>query len=111
MILVVVREQGKSNFGYAEDRNDVPPGFLVWAELDTRDWTLTFSDGRSMKYHSFEELHWDLGEAMTGSRAGPREALHQDRGKTGVEPVTDLAEQWGEMGARVLERVREREKE
>ena len=72
MILVVVREQGKSNFGYAEDRNDVPPGFLVWAELDTRDWTLTFSDGRSIRYRSFEELDWDLGEAMADSRAGPR---------------------------------------
>ena len=111
MILIVVREQDRPNFGYVEDRRDVPQGFLVWAELDTGDWTLTFPDGRSIRYRSFEELHWDLGEAMAGSRTGPREALHQGRGKTGVEPVTDLAEQWGEMGARVMERVQEREKE
>ena len=106
MILIVVREQDRTNFGYAEDRKDVPPGFLVWAELDTGNWTLTFPDGRSIQYRSFEELHWDLGEAMAGSKAGPREALHQGGERNGVEPVTDLAEQWGEMGARVMERVR-----
>ena len=106
MILIVVREQDRTNFGYAEDRNDVPPGFLVWAELDTGNWTLTFPDGRSIRYRSFEELHWDLGEAMAGSGAQPREALHQGGERNGVEPVTELAEQWGEMGARVMERVR-----
>ena len=38
--------------------------------------------------------------------AGPREALHAKRHGLETENVTDFAEQWGEMGARVLESIR-----
>ena len=42
--------------------------------------------------------------------AGPREAVQTKRDEQKVELVHDLAEQWGEIGARVLDNIREREK-
>ena len=109
MIIHIVQEKDLPNFGYVEEGREIPNGFHRWASLDTEDWTLTFPDGRTIQYDSFSELHQDLGELMLSLPAGPREAMHTRSNQEQVELVDDLAEQWGEMGARVLEKIRERE--
>ena len=111
MIIHIVREKNLPNFGYVEEGEEIPRGFHGWASLDTGDWSLTFPDGRAIRYGSFQELHQDLGEIMLARPAGPREAVHTRKNTQQVELVDDLAEQWGEIGARVLEKIREREAE
>ena len=111
MIIYIVQEKDLCNFGYVEEGEDIPKGFRLWASLDTEGWSLTFPDGRTIMYGSFPELHQDLGEIMLTRPAGPREAVHTRRHRQQVELVDDLAEQWGEIGARVLEKIREREAE
>ena len=106
MIILIVQEEDLPNFGYVGNEEDVPPGVRVWGRLDTEDWTLALEDGTVIPYGSFEELHQDLGETMMNIPAGPREALHAKRHGLETENVTDFAEQWGEMGARVLESIR-----
>ena len=90
-------------------REEIPKGFRLWASLDTECWSLTFPDGRTIRYKSFQELHHDLGEIMLTRPAGPREAVHTNQNRQRVELVDDLAEQWGGIGARVLEKIRDRE--
>ncbi len=92
-----------------EGGREIPAGFHPWAALDTGDWSLTFPDGRTIRYGSFPEIHQDLGEIMLHWPAGPREAVHTRRNRQEAELVDDLAEQWGETGARVLEKIRERD--
>ena len=111
MIIHIVQEKDLRNFGYVEDGQEIPQGFHVWAALDTGDWSLTFPDGRTIRYRSFPELHQDLGEIMMSRPAGPREAVQTRMNRQKVERVHDLAEQWGEIGARVLQKIREREEE
>ena len=48
---------------------------------------------------------------MMSRPAGPREAVQTRMNRQKVERVHDLAEQWGEIGARVLQKIREREEE
>ena len=110
MIIHIVQENDLPNFGYVEEEKDIPRGFHRWADLDTGDWSLTFPDGRTIRYRSFPEVHRDLGEIMLSRTAGPREAVHTRRNRQEVERVQDLAEQWREIGARVLRKIREREK-
>ena len=110
MIIHVVREKDLPNFGYVEEEKEIPNGFHEWASLDTGDWSLTFPDGRSIRYSSFPELHQDLGEIMLNRASGPREAVHTRRNQQEVELVDDLAEQWGEIGARILENIMDRER-
>ena len=57
MIIHIVQEKDLRNFGYVEDGQEIPQGFHVWAALDTGDWSLTFPDGRTIRYRSFPELH------------------------------------------------------
>ena len=89
VILIVVREQDRPNFGYVEDRRDVPRG-----SSSGRSWTPP--DGRSIRYRSFEELHWDLGEAMTGSRAGPGRRCT----RAGERPASNRSPTWPSSGGR-----------
>ena len=110
MIIHIVQENDLPNFGYVEEEKDIPQGFHPWAALDTGDWSLTFPDGRTIRYCNFPELHQDLGEIMSSRPAGPREAVRNGRNRQEVERVQDLAEQWGEIGARVLDKIKDREK-
>ena len=106
----IIKHDMSDNFGYVEAGQQVPANFHVWATLDTQDWTLNFADGQTFKYNSFREIHQDVGEIMLKNpgerrlvRRGPDESSEED------EPVTDLAEQWDEIGIRVEQEIAERE--
>lgn len=106
----IIKHDTSDNFGYVEAGQQVPANFYIWATLDTQDWTLNFADGQILKYNSFREIHQDVGEIMLQSpgehrlvRRGPDESSEDD------EPITDLAEQWDEMGVRVEQEIAERD--
>ena len=106
----IIKHNTSDNFGYVEAGQQVPANFYIWATLDTQDWTLNFADGQILKYNSFREIHQDVGEIMLKSsgehrlvRRGPDESSEDD------EPITDLAEQWDEMGVLVEQEIAERD--
>ena len=84
----------------------MPPGVHVWGRLDTEDWKLALEDGTVIRTAASRNSHQDLGETMMNIPTGPREALHANWHGLETENVTDFAEQWGEIGARVLESIR-----
>ena len=84
MIIHIVQEKDLPNFGYVEDGKEIPAGFHPWASLDTGDWSVTFPDGRTIRYGSFPELHQDLAEQR--GEIGAR-VLEQDQGTGRIDLV------------------------
>ena len=106
----IIKHDTSDNFGYVEAGQQVPANFHIWATLDTQNWTLNFAGGHVLKYNSFREIHQDVGEIMLKSsrerrvvRRGPDESGQDD------EPITDLAEQWDEIGIRLEQEMTERD--
>ena len=95
----IIKHDASDNFGYMEHGQQIPANFHIWATLNARDWTLTFGDGRVLRYDSFREIHRDVGEIMLKS-SGQRRAVRRGLDESGErdEPITDLAEQWEEIG-------------
>ena len=106
----IIKHDTSDNFGYMEAGRQVPANFHIWATLDTRDWTLNFADGQILKYNSFREIHQDVGEIMLKS-AGERRLVRRgpDESREYDEPITDLSEQWDEVGIRVELEIAERD--
>ena len=106
----IIKHDASDNFGYVEDGQQVPDNFHIWATLNARDWTLAFIDGRVLKYDSFREIHRDVGEIMLKS-AGERRVLRRGLDESGEqdEPITDLAEQWDEIGIRLEQEIIKRD--
>ena len=106
----IIKHATSDNFGYVEAGQQIPANFLIWATLNTRDWTLNFANGKVLKYNGFREVHQDVGEIMLKSsdeprmvRRGPDESHEDD------EPIMDLAEQWDEIGVRLEQEIAQRD--
>ena len=106
----IIKHDASDNFGYVEHGQPMPTNFHIWATFNAQDWTLTFTDGRVLKYDSFREIHQDVGEIMLKS-SGERRALRRglDESREHDEPITDLAEQWDEVGIRVEQEITQRD--
>ena len=106
----IIKHDQTDNFGYIANHQPVPPEFRIWATINSRDWTVAYTNGRKQTYGSFREIHQDLYDIMARDPEQERSVRngHESQG-VWDEPITDFREQWAEIGAQVENGIREQD--